>query len=114
MIFKVQGFQEAKSGCIKLERVVNESKFVANQLIKKYVRKGSIIITDEGNAFNDIESLVDDEGNSMEYSHRTVCHSGQYCSGGVWSHFKDHDTGVDNNGMEGMCDLQLLEIVIFF
>ena len=105
-MFKVHGFTEKKSGVIKLERVVNESKFVANELIKKFVRKGSVIITDEGSAFVDIPILEDENGNSMEYEHRSVCHSGQYCSGGIWSYFKDHDTEVDNNAVEGMFEMQ--------
>ena len=68
--------QELKSGLIIFQRVTNETKCVTNQLLAHLVRPGSIIITDEGGAFNDIESLCDEEGKSMEYQHKTVCHSG--------------------------------------
>ena len=93
-----------------LERVKNESKFVTNELLKKFVRKGSTIVTDEGNAFVDIPILVDEEGKSIDYSHETVCHAGQYCSGGVWSYFKGHDSQVHNNCMEGKFALFLFAV----
>ena len=75
---------------------------MSNQLIKHYIKPGTILVTDEGNAFNDIKLLTNDKGESLDYDHRKVCHAGQYNSGGIWSRFKDWDSGVHNNVIEGV------------
>ena len=79
---KCLGIIEISSGLITLQRTTNETKCVTNKLLKHFVRPGSTIITDEGGSFNDIELLENDEGEALEYKHRSVCHSGQYNSGG--------------------------------
>ena len=95
------GIIEIPSGLITLQRTTNETKCVTNKLLKHFVRPGSTIVTDEGGSFFDIELLENEEGESLEYKHRTVCHSGQYNSGGNWSYFKDYDSNTHNNSIEG-------------
>ena len=43
-------------------------------LITQHIRPGSIIMSDQWWAYNDIERLVDSNGELMNYKHHTVNH----------------------------------------
>ena len=73
--------------------VPNRSKETLQKYIRKYVKPGSVIITDCWAAYTDIKEMVDNDGNELEYDHYTVNHSSEYV---------DPVTGAHTNTIEGM------------
>ena len=59
-----------------VERVPNETAILSGMIIMDICKKGTTFVSDEGGAFKRITTLCDEDGNSMEYTHDTCCHSG--------------------------------------
>lgn len=52
----------------------NRNMSTLEPLIIDHIRPGSIIMSDQWRAYNDIDKLVDNSGQSMNYEHHTVNH----------------------------------------
>ena len=73
--------------------VPNRTKETLQKYIKRYVKEGSVIITDCWAAYNDLSAMVNDNNETMDYVHYTVNHSETYV---------DPVTGAHTNTIEGM------------
>ena len=73
--------------------VPNRTRQTLQKHIKRYVKEGSVIITDCWAAYNDLSDMVNNQHESMDYVHYTVNHSETYV---------DPDTGAHTNTIEGM------------
>jgi transposase-like protein len=85
------GFERDSKKCFMVV-VPSRGADVLLPLIKKYVRPGSIILSDLWAAYNGIESMLDDNYQPLSYAHGTVNHS---------ETFLDPDTLIHTNGIEG-------------
>ena len=73
--------------------VPNRTRQTLQKHIKRYVKEGSVIITDCWAAYNDFSDMANNQHESMDYVHYTVNHSATYV---------DPDTGAHTNTKEGM------------
>ena len=71
----------------------NRTRQTLQKHIKRYVKEGSVIITDCWAAYNDFSDMANNQHESMDYVHYTVNHSETYV---------DPDTGAHTNTIEGM------------
>jgi transposase-like protein len=84
-VWIVGGVERTPSRRMFLVKVENRNAQTMRDIISRYVNEGSIIQTDMWRGYNGVGEIGD-------YQHRTVNHS---------IHFRDPETGVHTNSIEG-------------